>query len=290
MSDSVVVKMIDPNGPATKLESERELRFYQIVHPELHIAKPKVYFSTTDMATNFHAIIMEDLTSTHRIPIHPHHWTRDELRSILQAYNQLHTSKVRTLDFPWLAPRYESLLDFDMIPKQVATIQNAGIWGDLPHLSKLIAYARESIQKYADEKSSLLHGDPTPANAALPNDLDSQPAVLIDWQDAGIGMPEFDLAYMDLQPFDSARSIPRPELLDMYWNFRAEIDSDIPTLGERHARQLHADVVMALWLTASASRVTLHPFPHGSYPHLHWSSQFGIVYNRLTTLTQEIKR
>ena len=60
-----------------------------------------------------------------------------------------------------------------------------------------------------------------------------QPATLIDWQDVGIGMPEFDLAYLDLQPFESARLIPRSELLDLYWRYRAEIRSEIPCRGRK---------------------------------------------------------
>ena len=142
-----------------------------------------------------------------------------------------------------------------------------------------------------EEKLALLHGDTTPANALLPKPLGTQPiqpATLIDWQDVGIGMPEFDLAYIDLQPFESGRLIPRSELLDIYWSARAEIDSNIPCPEERRGRQLHADVVTALWLTAPACHVTLHPYPHGTYPHMHWASQYGIVYNRLKTLAQEI--
>ncbi|HEX6033000.1 MAG TPA: hypothetical protein VFY83_01155, partial [Anaerolineales bacterium] len=66
--------------------------------------------------------------------------------------------------------------------------------------------------------------------------------------------------------------------------------SDIPSPEARCARQLHADVAMTLWLTAPASRVALHPYPEGTYPHLHWSSQYGIVYNRLRSLVQEIDK
>jgi len=285
---SVVVKTIDPNGPANALEAERELRFYQILHPKLCIPKPQVYFLTTDEATGFHVIVMEDLSSTHRIPIHPYQWTRAELKSVLRAYSHLHTNKIESLDHAWLASRHESQLNFEIIPKQAGNVQQVGIWGDLPGLLNLIAYARESCQKYAHEKITLLHGDTTPANALLPQDL-TQPAVLIDWQDVGVGMPEFDLAYLDLQPFDSARLLPRPELLDIYWHFRAEIDSPkIPPPEERQARQLHADVVNALWLIGPASRVALHPYPKGTYPHMHWASQHNIVYNRLKSLCCEI--
>ena len=279
--ESVVVKTIDPNGTATALEAERELRFYQILHPELCIPKPQVYFLTTDEATGFHVIVMEDLSSTHRIPTHPYQWTRAELESVLLAYARLHTSKLESLHHAWLAARFESQLNFEMIPEQANNVQRAGIWSDLPKLPNLIAYARESCKKYVNEKTTLLHGDTTPANALLPQDL-TQPAVLIDWQDVGVGMPEFDLAYLDLQPFNSARLIPRSELLDIYWHFRTEIDSSkVPTPAERRARQLHADVVNTLWLVGSASRVALHPFTEGTYPHMHWASQYNIVYDRL---------
>ena len=288
--DPVIVKTINPNGPPTHLEAERELRFYQTILPGLCIPKPQVYFLATDQATGFHIIIMEDLSSTHRIPTHPYQWARDELRSVLCAYAYLHTSRVENLDYAWLAPRHETMLDFEEIPEQVAIVQHAGIWGELPELSELIAFARKSCEKFAQAKISLLHGDTTPANAALPRVLESHPATLIDWQDVGIGMAEFDLAYLDLQPFDSARLIPRSELLDLYWHFRTGIDPDIPSCEERRARQLHADVVTALWLTQPASIVTLHPYPEGTYPHMHWASQYGIVFNRLKTLSQEINR
>lgn len=287
--ETVVVKTMDPHGPPGEFDAVRELRYYQYLHPQLSIAKPEVYFLITDEATGFHVIVMEDLSSTHDIPIHPHQWTYEELKSVLCAYAYLHTSPAN-LGYAWLAPRHESALDFENIPGQVETVQQAGIWGDLPGLKDLIAYARASCQKYANVELSLIHGDTTPANAPLPKALGTKPATLIDWQDVGIGMPEFDLAYIDLQPFESGRGVPRSELLDLYWHYRSEIDSDIPSLEERRARQLHADVVFTLWLTASASRVALRPYPEGTYPHMHWSSQFGIVYNRLKSLTQEIEK
>jgi aminoglycoside phosphotransferase (APT) family kinase protein len=288
--ETVVVKTMDPNGPPTQLEAIRELRYYEVLHPQLSIAKPEIYFLTTDEATGFHVVVMEDLSTTHRIPTHPYQWAHEELRSVLWAYAYLHTSVVESLDYPWLAPRHESALDFEKIPEQVATVQRAGIWGDVTGLDRLINFTRESCQKYADVQLTLLHGDTTPANAALPKDLDSKPAALIDWQDVGIGMPEFDLAYLDLQPFESGRLVPRAELLDLYWCHRSEINSDIPPAEERRARQIHADIVFTLWLTKTASRVAVHPFPKGTYPHMHWSSQFGIVYNRLRSLAQEINK
>jgi hypothetical protein len=112
--------------------------------------------------------------------------------------------------------------------------------------------------------------------------------MLFDWQDAGIGMPEMDLAYLDLQPFHSAHLITRRELLSIYWQMRAERGDELPTEEERVKRQLHADLIMALWLTRPASRVALHPYPEGSYPRRHWDSHFGIVYNRLQALALEI--
>jgi aminoglycoside phosphotransferase (APT) family kinase protein len=286
--ESVIVKTLGPNGPATALEAERELRFYQEIHPQLSIPKPHVYHLSTDKKSGFHLIVMEDLSLTHHLPTYLHQWTRSELKCVLRTYAHLHTHSFKSLDEAWLMPRHESLVNFELIPEQVANVQCAGIWGELPGLPDLIAYARASCKKFGGEKTTLLHGDTTPTNAFLPKILDSQLATLIDWIDVGIGMPEFDLAYLDLQPFESGRLIPRSELLDLYWCARSEMDPDIPSPEERHARQLHADVVMALWLTGSASRVALRPYPEGTYPHMHWSSQFGIVYNRLKTLAQEI--
>jgi hypothetical protein len=287
--ESIIIKTIDPGGPATALEAERELRFYQIIHPRLCIPKPEVYFLTTDQATGFHVIVMGDLSPTYHFPTHPYQWGHAELMSVLRTYAKLHTNGIPELHHPWLAPRHESLLDFENIPAQIAVVQHAGIWGTLPEIPDLISYARESCLKYANEKVVLLHGDTTPANAALPLDLNSQFATLIDWQDVGIGMPEFDLAYLDLQPFESARLIPRTDQLSAYWGFRAEHDPEIPSAVERRARQLHADIVSALWLTAPASRVALQPYPHGTYPSLHWASQYGIIYNRMKSLALEIR-
>jgi aminoglycoside phosphotransferase (APT) family kinase protein len=286
---TVIVKTVDPNGPSTAHESIRELCFYRTIQPKLPITKPEIHYLTTDEATGFHVIVMEDLAPTHRIPTHPHQWTRDELKAVLRAYARLHTSTDEILPYDWLAPRHEDLLDFDKIPKHVAIVQRARLWGELPELAQLIAYGAESCKRFADAKTTLLHNDTTPPNAPLPQDLDSLPATLIDWQDVGLGMPEFDLAYIDLQPFESGRLLPRPELLDLYWRFRAEIGSDLPTPEERRDRQLHADIVIALWLTTPASRVALQPYPPETYPHLHWASQYGIVYNRLRTLAQEIQ-
>jgi hypothetical protein len=188
-----------------------------------------------------------------------------------------------------LNTRHESELDFKAIPAQVEAVQSTGIWVNLPELSDLIDFARQSCKRYEGTALSLLHNDTTPTNAPLPRELEFEPAVLIDWQDAGIGMAEMDLAYIDLQPFESGRLIPRPELLSIYWQYRGEIDEEIPSPEERKNRQLHADLIMALWLTRPASRVALHPYPAGTYPCMHWDSQFSIVYNRLKELGREIR-
>jgi hypothetical protein len=285
--ESVIVKAIDPKGPHDPLDAERELCFYQNSFPNLSHPKPIVHLLSIDDRSGWYVIVMEDLSSRYRIPRHPYQWTSAELKSVLRAYAILHTTPI-SLSQSWLNPRHESQLDFEAIPEQVARVQRAGIWGSLPGLPTLIAYARESCKKYERASICLLHNDTTPTNAPLPMDLDSEPALLIDWQDVGIGMSEMDLAYMDLQPFDSARIIPRHELLKRYWSFRAVHKDDIPSATERKNRQLHADLVMALWLTRPASRVALHPYPEGTYPHMHWNSQFDIVYNRLKELTDEI--
>lgn len=287
--ESVIVKAVDPHGPSDPFEAERESRVYAAIYPALNIPKLEIHFIGKDEASGWLVIAMQDLGSTHRIPVQPYQWSRAELDSVLRAYARLHTSSPPSLEHAWLVPRHESLLQLDRVPEHVATVQEAGIWGDLPELPDLMAFARESCRKFAHAQLGLLHGDTTPTNAPLPASS-SEAATLIDWQDAGVGLPEFDLAYMDLQPFDSARGIPRTELLERYWHFRAGTDVQVPGPEERRARQLHADLVTALWLSAPAARVALDPFPEGTYPHRHWLSLYGIVYNRLRALGREIER
>jgi aminoglycoside phosphotransferase (APT) family kinase protein len=285
--ESVIVKAVNPHGPSNPFEAVRESRFYAAIYPALKIPKLDIHFIGEDEASGWLVIAMQDLGATHRIPAHPYQWSRTELDSVLRAYARLHASAPPSLEHAWLVPRHESLLALDRVPEQVATVQGAGIWGSLPELPDLMAFARESCRKFAHVELGLLHGDTTPTNAALPTSS-HEAATLIDWQDAGIGLPEFDLAYLDLQPFDSARGIPRAELLERYWHFRAAAGDQIPGPEERRARQLHADLLTALWLSAAAARVSVHPFPEGTYPHRHWLSQYGIVYNRLRALGREI--
>ena len=290
--NSIVVKAIDPHGPADPREGEREFRFYQSIYPGLPQPKPDLQALSIDNETGWYVIILEDLSSSYRVPQHPYQWSRTEMQSVLRAYAALHSASILPPDSDrqWLNPRHESQLDFDLIPEQVDTVQRLGIWAALPGLSDLIAYAKQTCQKYAELPVALLHNDTTPTNAPLPRELESQPALLIDWQDAGIGMPEMDLAYMDLQPFRSGRLIARDELLSIYWQLRGCLPGDIPSARERALRQLHADLIMALWLTRPASRVALHPYPEGTYPRMHWDSHFGIIYDRLRELAGEIGR
>jgi aminoglycoside phosphotransferase (APT) family kinase protein len=287
--ESVILKAINPAGPRTALEADREPHFYRTVYPSLTIRKPEVYYLGIDMVSGWHVIIMQDLSVTHRIPQHPYKWTRAELGSVLLAYAQLHHAPAPAPSSgAWLSPRHEAQLEYDQIPEQAAAVTRTGKWGTVPELSSLITVAREGSEKFKDVSLALLHNDTTPTNAPLPKELESEPATLIDWQDAGIGMPEMDLAYMDLQPFESARGIPRSELLDIYWQHRGRLGGEVPAPEARAARQLHADLVMALWLTRTACRVAIHPYPEGSYQRMHWDSQFGIVYKRLVALSSGV--
>jgi aminoglycoside phosphotransferase (APT) family kinase protein len=288
--ESVIVKAVNPQGPSDPREAERESLFYRSIYHQLPLPKPSVYFLGVDEASGWNLLILEDLSPAYRIPQHPYQWKREELLSVLRAYAILHGASLLppASDRKWLNPRHESQLDFELIPGQVAAVQQAGIWGELPELPDLIDYARASCLEYAETAVSLLHNDTAPPNAALPKNLKTQPAMLIDWHDAGVGMPEMDLAYFDLQPFNSGRLLPRTEVLSLYWQLRSEIEGDTLSPEARAKRQLHADLVMALWLTRPASRVAVHPYPEGSYARMHWDSHFGIVYNRLKSLAREI--
>ncbi|MGZ6317148.1 MAG: phosphotransferase family protein, partial [Anaerolineales bacterium] len=292
MREPIVLKAINPEGPSDPGEGNREYRFYKRISAGLRTGMPHVHAVEVDESNGWYVILLEDLSTTHRIPQHHYQWTRMELRAVLHAYALLHTSSVlpSASDREWLNPRHESQLDLERIPEQVSELHRAGLWGDVPELADLIAYAHGSCQRYEGAEMALLHNDTTPPNAPLPKDLEAEPAALIDWQDAGVGMPEMDLAYIDLQPFESGRGIPREELLSCYWDLRRGITGETPSPSERAKRQLHADLLMTLWLTRAASRVALHPYPAGSYQAAHWGSLFGIVYNRLRELAREIKQ
>jgi hypothetical protein len=290
MPESVIVKVTNPQGPSDMREALREPTFYRTIYPDLPIPKPEILYLGHDEKSGWNLLVMEDLSFTHRIPQHPYQWTPAELRPVLQSYALLHSASLLPAEGErqWLNPRHEAQLDFEAIPVQAAIIQKAGIWRSIPRLPDLIDCARTSLLKYESTNVCLLHNDTTPTNAPLPKHLESMPAILIDWQDAGVGMAEMDLAYLDLQPFGSARAIPRAELLALYWNFREGIEGQIPSSKERRERQLHADLVMALWLIRPGSRDALQPYPAGSYPRMHWDSQFKIVYDRLVSLSAEI--
>lgn len=81
--ESVIVKAINPQGLNDPLEAEREPNFYKILYPKINIPKPIIHLVTTDPASGWHMIVIEDLSLTHRIPKHPYQWVRDELRSVL---------------------------------------------------------------------------------------------------------------------------------------------------------------------------------------------------------------
>jgi len=86
LRESVIVKTIDSAAPLDKFQAERELRFYETLHPRLDIPKARVHFLHTDEAAGVHLIILEDLAPRLWIPAHPYQWTAGEIKAILRAY------------------------------------------------------------------------------------------------------------------------------------------------------------------------------------------------------------
>jgi aminoglycoside phosphotransferase (APT) family kinase protein len=129
----------------------------------------------------------------------------------------------------------------------------------------------------------LIHNDVAPQNIGLPYDL-SQSALLVDWEMAGWGLPELDLAYMFLLPFRNTQRIDRSRALEVYWHERQALEGACPPPEERCMVQHYADAWWALRQLVLAQRVALTPFPAGSAPQAYWDAMYCVLQERLQQL------
>jgi thiamine kinase-like enzyme len=150
-------------------------------------------------------------------------------------------------------------------------------------MERLIEQTLAQMPLFAGEGATLLHNDVYPPNIGLPHDPGGE-AVLVDWEMAGWGLAELDLAFMFMQPYRSARQIDRQAALDYYWDRRRRLAGAAPPIEERLARQRHADALWALALLPRAHEVAGSPLAPGSAPADYWDNMFGVLYERLKAL------
>jgi Ser/Thr protein kinase RdoA (MazF antagonist) len=233
---------------------------------------------------------MADFGQSHRFPSPSHRWTPEEIKSILDTYARLHAGGQRCLkagDKPdWLVARHEERL-FETVgdlPDMVKRLSDQGIWPLIPNFESLLDRALREAELLADHPVTILHNDVYPPNCGIPTGGDGE-AILVDWDMVGMGLAEMDLAFMFLQPFGSHRQLDRQAALNHYWHRRSQLDGHHPSKTERQFRQRYADALWALWLIPVAHRMASSSFPTGSPPQIYWDSMFGVLGERLLTLS-----
>jgi hypothetical protein len=284
---SVILKFSQPGGPGSLDGADRECLFYERISPDLPVNKPKIYFTGLDDRAQTRLILMEDLTPPYFFPSHPYQWTPEEFRCVLRAYARLHAVGGDYLPHEsqrgWMLSPQDTWWKPEEIPALAGVIVSAGLWPSLPKLDNLVEEILENTRLWLSSPATLLHYDAVPPNVALPENLKGE-AVILDWQDATWGVAELDIAYLFNQPFSSARHIDRQAALRYYWTQRQSIDGLKRPIEENFAIQRLADITMAFSLIYKGHQAARHPYPQGTYPRLHWDSQFGILYDRLQTL------
>ncbi len=286
---SVIVKSIapvwsgDPHGP------DREAGFYTKLLPCLDVESPDVYHVGIEPRSQRRLIVMEDISASHRFPPPTHHWKPDEAEYMVKAYARLHVNGQRCLppenerDWMWRMALHERDWEPETLAGMVYEIAVQGMWAPVPRIEKLIERTLADLAHFARHAPTLLHNDVYPPNVALPLDPGGK-ATLLDWEMAGWGLAELDLAFMFLQPFRSAQYLDRGKVLGNYWAQRQALEGACPPFEERQAVQSHADALWALSLIPVAHRVAAKPYPTGSAPQVYWESMFGVLHERLSDL------
>ena len=277
----LVLKVVHP-GPEDDPEGrDREANFYAAVHPRLGFRRPEVFFTGCDPETRERLVIMEELLG-YRNPLRRHRWTPAEARCFVRAYARLHAVPVEAahVDEPWLFRIRSGEFSNGETLEWAGDLVRRGVWAPLPGLEALIGWVGEVREELKALPASYMHGDVFPPNISLPDDL-SEEAVLIDWDMAGVGTGELDLAFMFLQPFDSAADLDREQVLADYWRARAALGDAQPTPEERRVRQRYADALWGLYLVRVAHRSVFDPFLANSPAYSYWESMRGVLHRWL---------
>jgi hypothetical protein len=289
---SVILKSIAPTWSDDSNGPDRELIFYTKVLPCLDLKHPWVYYAGVDAQSGYRLLLLEDLGSGYRFPPPDHQWTPEEARCMLRTYARLHVSGRECLPaeperaWMWRMALQERAWEPEALLRLIHFLQGEEIWLTLPRIERLIERTIADQAVFACHPRTLLHNDVYPPNVALPLNLDGE-ALLVDWEMAGWGLAELDLAFVFLQPFRSARQIDRTEALASYWAMRQDLEGTCPPSDEREAIQHHADALWALSLVPVAHKVAIKPFPAGSAPQAYWEAMFGVLYERLGELCEE---
>jgi hypothetical protein len=257
----------------------REAMAYQEVLPHLSIRVPRLLESVEN--GDVHYLALEDLVE-YRFPAEQHQWSLDEFRCFMPTYARLHVEGTAVGRKPWMLEYGQPKWSPDSVSSQAVELASLGIWGDLPGLATLARRTLEDVPSLAG-LDTVVHLDIHPSNVGLRIAAPCRSA-LVDWDMTGWGAPEFDLAYLDLQPYGASRAVGREEVLDLYWKERMHLVGLAPSIAERRRRQRVADRIFALALVSVAHRSATDPYPPGSKPGKYWSAMRPLLFEKLRAL------
>lgn len=285
---SAILKVIAPEWPGDPLGPDRELNFYTQIRPQLDFDHPELYDAGLDPASQCRFILMEDITPQYLFHPPTHLWTPAEAVVVLRTYAHLHVAGGAAVpaesERAWLWSYHRPPWDSQRLVEMDRYLAAQGVWRSLPGLARLAERTLAGDGRLRSAGITITHHDVFPPNVALPRLADGRCGAIIDWEMAGWGMAELDLAYFFLQPFRASHQVSRQDALDIYWAERGRLQGGIPPAEERAARQQHADALLALSLLPVAHRSVSQPWPAGSFPRLYWDSMLPILHQRLQEL------
>jgi hypothetical protein len=288
---TVILKSIGPHWPDDAYVQDREVNFYVDLLPRVGLHRPALYHAGIDEQTGERLIVLEDLSNRYRFPSPAYIWQPAEIRCFLRTYACLHVHGRGCLPpanaRAWLLTYQQPQWDPEDVLTAIVELVGRNIWEPVSGADRLVAAALAGLNDFPDQPVTLLHNDLYPPNIGLPGDL-GENAVLIDWEMGGWGLAEFDLAYLFMQPFQSACRVGRQEVLEAYWSHRQDIEGRIPAAGERTAALWLAEALFALAMVMVAIKVAHHPYPPGSAPHAYWAAMFGVLEQRLRELCRSV--
>lgn len=284
---TVLVKHILKSGQEDLYDAVRELRFYRELAPRLDIPLPQVYYAGPEPAGDGYLLVLEDLEVSYRFHEPSYVWSREELFRLLRAYARLHVAGTRVLpplaERGWLMTYLQEIKPAQKLPWMAAELTRLGFWPPLTGIERLVEEAQAAYQGWDQHPVTVLHNDVYPPNVGLPLDPLGE-VILVDWEMAGWGFAEFDLAYLFIQPFGSARCLTRQEALAFYWGQRQKLEGIFPGQAERELVQRQAEILLCLALTVVAYQAALNPYPMGTAPAIYWQAMYKVLAGEIRRL------
>lgn len=257
---------------------------YAELLPRLRIPRARALFSGVDAEAGWRVLLLEDLAPRYRFESHDHAWSPAELRCLLRAYARLHArgAPIAADGAAWLAPPLAppAPAEAERLADELAA---AGLLSPLRGLGRRVEDIQAQAACLDARPATVLHNDAYPPNTAMPADLAGD-AILVDWEMAGRGPAELDLAYLFLLPFGNARSLDRAGALACYWAQREALGEILPPADAREAAQRLADARTALAFLPLARRAASAPYPPGTPARAYWDAMFPALDGRLRDL------